>query len=97
MHSIQFPKGLDQETFLRDYWQRRPLLLPAALPGYACPLEPDELAGLACEAELESRLVLEQGGSGPWELRTGPFAPQDFEQLPERRWTLLVQDVASGL
>jgi 50S ribosomal protein L16 3-hydroxylase len=94
---LRFPKGLTPERFLRDYWQRQPLLLRQALPGFDCALEPDELAGLACEAEVESRLVLEKDGASPWELRHGPFAEQSFQNLPDSHWTLLVQDVDKHL
>ena len=81
------------EQFLRDYWQKRPLLIRQAYPGFESPLSPDELAGLACEAEVESRLLLEKGGSKPWELRYGPFNDADFAALPADHWTLLVQEV----
>jgi 50S ribosomal protein L16 3-hydroxylase len=90
---LRFPKGLNTERFLRDYWQRRPLLLSQALPDFVCGLEPDELAGLACEAGVESRLVLEEGGETPWEVHHGPFDDEAFSRLPESHWTLLVQDV----
>ena len=79
--------------FLSDYWQREPVLIRQALPGFAGPLSPEELAGLACEAEVESRLVLAEGGRMPFELRDGPFAAADFQTLPEAGWTLLVQSV----
>ncbi len=89
---LRFPAGIDRVLFLREYWQKRPLLMRAALPPTAFALTPDELAGLACEPELESRIVEELEGGG-WELRHGPFEPTDFAALPEARWTLLVQDV----
>jgi 50S ribosomal protein L16 3-hydroxylase len=89
---LRLPQGLDGETFLRDYWQKQPLLMPAALPTQSFTLTPDELAGLACEPQFESRLILE-GEEGLWEVRQGPFAEADFAALPESHWTLLVQDV----
>ncbi len=95
--ALHFPAGLDSTRFLAEYWQRRPLLLRGALPGFRCPLPADELAGLACEAQVESRLVLENGATGPWELRQGPFDEDAFATLPEDRWTLLVQDVDKHL
>ena len=79
--------------FLDTYWQKRPLLVRDALPDFRSPLSPQELAGLACEDGVESRLVLEEGGEHPWELRHGPFASEDFLDLPETHWTLLVQEV----
>ncbi|MEN8167794.1 MAG: cupin domain-containing protein [Pseudomonadota bacterium] len=94
---LRFPAGLNPENFLTEYWQRKPLLFRQALPGFDCGLQPDELAGLACEGEIESRLVLEKDGQSPWEARHGPFDEQTFSQLPESHWTLLVQDVDKHL
>ncbi len=79
--------------FLRNYWQKKPLLIREALPGFASPLAPEELAGLALEEDVESRLILEKGGAYPWQLRHGPFEEEDFLNLPETHWTLLVQAV----
>lgn len=80
------------ETFLRDYWQKKPLLIRNAFPNFESPIDGDELAGLALEEEVESRLVLEHGTT-PWELRNGPFDEETFATLPESHWTLLVQAV----
>ena len=80
-------------TFLDTYWQTQPLLVRDALPDFRSPLSPQELAGLACEDGVESRIILEEGGEYPWELRQGPFASEDFLDLPETHWTLLVQEV----
>jgi 50S ribosomal protein L16 3-hydroxylase len=77
--------------FLRDHWQRKPLLIREALTAYTSPLSADELAGLALEKEVESRLVESPGGQ--WSLRHGPFEEEDFLALPEQDWTLLVQGV----
>lgn len=85
--------GLTVEEFLREHWQKKPLIIRGALPGFASPLSPEELAGLACEEETSARLILEKGGSRPWELRYGPFAEEEFMGLPEKHWTLLVQEV----
>lgn len=81
---------ISTEDFIRDYWQQKPLLIKQALPGYQSPISPDELAGLALEEDVESRIILEQGKT-PWELRRGPFKEQDFARLPKNKWTLLIQ------
>lgn len=83
--------GLGRERFLREYWQRKPVLLKQALPGFIDPLSPEELAGLACERDVESRLVFTRGKK--WEMKSGPFGTRDFTTLPGRNWTLLVQAV----
>lgn len=90
---LHFPPGLDAASFLRTYWQRKPLLMRAALPGFQSPINAAELAGLACEPGVEARLVLERDGDYPWEVRQGPFDNADFSCLPETHWTLLVQDL----
>ncbi|HSX88770.1 MAG TPA: cupin domain-containing protein [Pseudomonas sp.] len=89
---LQLLGGISAREFMRDYWQKKPLLVRQAVPGFESPISPDELAGLALEEEVESRLVIEHG-ERPWELRRGPFAEDTFATLPERDWTLLVQAV----
>jgi len=93
---LRWPDGLDAAGFLATYWQKRPCLLRDFAPGFASPLSPDELAGLSCEPDVESRIVIEQGTT-PWELRHGPFSAADFAKLGDRGWTLLVQDVDKHL
>lgn len=89
---LQLLGGLTAREFLRDYWQKKPLLVRLAIPDFESPISPDELAGLALEEEVESRLVIEHG-ERPWELQRGPFNEDTFQDLPERDWTLLVQAV----
>ncbi|WP_397378169.1 JmjC domain-containing protein [Pseudomonas sp.] len=89
---LQLLGGLTAREFMRDYWQKKPLLIRQAIPDFESPISPDELAGLALEEEIESRLVIEHGAH-PWVLRRGPFAEDAFAELPERDWTLLVQAV----
>jgi len=92
MLSLNWGK-LSSSDFLYEYWQKKPLLLRQALPHFSSPISADELAGLACETGVESRLVLEKGGQRPWEVRHGPFAEADFTELPATHWSLLVQEV----
>lgn len=93
--STPFPLlgGLSTARFLREYWQKKPLLVRGAFPGFRDPLDPDELAGLSCEDGVESRIVREKGGERPWEVTWGPQAESVFGALPKRGWTLLVQEV----
>lgn len=89
---LQLLGGLTAQEFLRDYWQKKPLLVRQAFTDFENPISPDELAGLSLEEEIESRIVIENG-ERPWEMRRGPFAEDAFSTLPEREWTLLVQAV----
>lgn len=84
---------LTVEEFLRDYWQQKPVLIRNAMPDFEPLLPADELAGLSLEDDIESRLIIEEGKSGPWEIRKGPFTEDDYRSLPENKWTLLVQAV----
>ncbi len=83
--------NFDIETFLRDYWQQKPLLIRNPWAEWQNPLEPDELAGLACEPEVESRLVI--GAQGSWAVEHGPLAKERFAKLGQEPSTLLVQAV----
>jgi 50S ribosomal protein L16 3-hydroxylase len=85
--------GMPATDFLRDYWQKRPLLVRGAFADLKAPLTPEDLAGLACEPGSLSRLVLHDRRKDSYALETGPFAEERFASLPERDWTLLVQDV----
>ncbi len=84
--------GITPQQFFDQYWQKKPLLIRNALADYHSPIAAEELAGLACEEEVESRLVIEQGGSTPWELLCGPFNESTFSKLPSTHWSLLVQE-----
>lgn len=85
--------GLSPRDFLKQHWQKQPLLVRNAFPGFASLLTAEELAGLACEEGVESRLVVQTRKAPGWKLRHGPFEHKDFTKLPRSRWTLLVQDV----
>jgi 50S ribosomal protein L16 3-hydroxylase len=79
--------------FLRDYWQKRPLLIHGAFPQFHNAITPEDLAGLACEEAALARIVLRDARRDRWTLRNGPFSEADFAKLPKSHWTLLVQDV----
>ena len=87
------PLGMAPRAFLRDYWHKRPLLVRGAFPGYVSPVEPEDLAGLACEEGALARIISHDRHRDGWELRTGPFQEEDFPGMPDHDWTLLVQDV----
>lgn len=83
---------LTLEEFLEDYWQKKPVLIRNAWPGFKPLLSAEELAGLSLEEMIESRIVQEHGET-PWQVRSGPFTEADYQALPESHWTLLVQAV----
>lgn len=89
MHLTNF----DIDAFLRDYWQKKPLLIKNPWDAWRDPLEADDLAGLACEEGVESRLVMQTDAGNDWALEHGPFPDTRFGTLGEKQWTLLVQAV----
>jgi 50S ribosomal protein L16 3-hydroxylase len=84
--------GLTVNEFLRDYWQKKPLLVRQAVPGFKGLLDPQQLIGLACRDDVQARLVTHQRKQ--WKLRNEPFEPEDFEGLSKKgQWSVLVQGV----
>lgn len=85
--------GLSAAQFLRDYWQQKPLLVRGSVSDFANPIEPDDLAGLACDPEASARLISGDTEHTDWSVEYGPFEEDRFASLPDRAWTLLVSDV----
>ncbi|MDE2318027.1 MAG: cupin domain-containing protein [Xanthomonadaceae bacterium] len=91
--SARQPLGMPPAQFLRDYWQKRPLLVRNAFPGFVPPIQPEDLAGLACEEGALSRLIRHDEARERWQVKTGPLTEADFAKTGDANWTLLVQDV----
>ncbi|GAB2182299.1 cupin domain-containing protein [Denitratisoma sp. agr-D3] len=80
--------GLSPKQFLAEYWQKKPLLIRNAVPGFTGLLSRDEMFAAARRDDVESRLVSREGGD--WDLRRGPFAAKDLKPR-KHPWTVLVQ------
>jgi 50S ribosomal protein L16 3-hydroxylase len=88
--------GLSPRAFLREHWQKRPLLVRQALPGFAGIVDRDRLLALAARPDAASRLVIEHPRRrARWERHDGPFAALEASMLPPAHWTLLVHGVES--
>ena len=85
--------NINIEKFLAENWQQKPFIIRGAFPEYQSPITAEELAGLSCENDVESRIVSEHHASPKWRLEYGPFKESRFSQLPETHWTLLVQGI----
>jgi len=83
--------GLSSGAFLRGYWQKRPLLVRNALPGFRGVLGEGELARLAADDGVESRLVRRSGAR--WRVEHGPIAGARLARAGGSNWTLLVNGV----
>jgi len=90
-HSLPLLGGLTPQQFMRHYWQRKPLLVRQALPGFKPLLSRAQLFGLAADEAVESRLVVND--EGRWRVRQGPFSRRQLPSLQQRDWTLLLQGV----
>lgn len=86
---MDYQLDLDWNDFLQRYWQKRPVVLKRGFKNFVDPISPDELAGLAMENEVESRLVSNQDGR--WNVSHGPF--ESYDHLGENGWSVLVQAV----
>jgi len=80
---------LSEQEFLTQYWQKKPLLIKQGFNNFEDPIEAEELAGLAMEQSIESRIITNH--QNDWQTHQGPF--EDFELLTDKHSTLLVQAV----
>ncbi len=94
MQQTTNPLGnLTPEHFLKNYWQKKPLVIRQAFPNFQCPISAEELAGLSCEDDVNSRIVIEKDGEHPWQPIFGPMDNSTYEDLPESHWTLVLNDL----
>jgi len=89
---LNWPQDLDESRFLAEYWQQKPLLLRNAFENFDNPLDPNELAGLACEEDSNARYI-EHTGNNEWRLCAGPLSEDFFDDVSGNEWSLLVSDV----
>ena len=82
---------LTPAQFLAEYWQKKPLLIRGAIPDFTGLLSPNELAGLACEEDVQARIIKLK--KSKWSVVQSPFDEAVFAKLPKSDWTLLVQSV----
>ena len=95
MQRMKTPKtllgGLSVQEFLRDYWQKKPLLIRGALPDFSGLMSPKELIRLASSDDVQARIVTRR--QGKYDLSHSPFSSKDFKGLDKTDWTVLVQSV----
>jgi len=92
---LQLLGGLSPATFMRRHWQKKPLVIRQAIPGFTAPLDRAELFDLAAQDDVQSRLVIQTPDTPakPWRLKQGPFGRKNLPALKQPGWTLLVQGV----
>ena len=90
-HALPLLAGLSPAQFMRRYWQKKPLLVRAAIPSFLPLLSRSELFQLATSDAVESRLIVKN--SKGWRMKNGPFPARGLPPLKQEGWTLLVQGV----
>ncbi len=88
-------KAFLSSEFKKDYWQEKPFFMPAAIDFEDDDIDVNELAGLALEEDVESRLIeqTEPLSNLQFKLSNGPFTEDQLTVLPQSHWTLLIQAV----
>ncbi|WP_027996612.1 JmjC domain-containing protein [Simplicispira psychrophila] len=89
--SLPLLGGLSAAQFMRRHWQKKPLLVRQAIPGFVPPVLRTGVFALAAQDGVESRLV--QQVDGAWKVQSGPFTRRALPPLQRPNWTLLVQGV----
>jgi len=77
------------EHFMACYWQQKPVVIRQGFEQFQDLISPNDLAGLAMEDAVESRLVYKQDDQ--WQAETGPF--ESYKRFGKTGWTLIVQAV----
>ena len=87
---------LSKQDFLTNYWQQKPLVIRGAFADFEMPFSAEELAGLACDTDAPSRIIVEKGLAPdfkPWTTKHSPFTDEDFINTPDTHWSFLVNDL----
>jgi 50S ribosomal protein L16 3-hydroxylase len=92
---LQLLGGLAPKAFMQRHWQKKPLVIRQAIPGFISPLNRTDLLDLAAQDEVQSRLVAQASADGkqPWRFKHGPFNRKALPPFKQPGWTLLVQGV----
>lgn len=93
--------GMSPAKFMRDYWQKKPLLIRQAILGVQSPIERSKLFALAESEDVESRLIVKTDGAAKkskkagadagWRMSHGPMNRRSLPAMSQPGWTLLVQ------
>ena len=89
MQNLTLLGGRTPAVFLRDYWQKKPLLVRQAIPGLTPVVSTEALFALAAGDEVEARMVRRNGKR--WDMTHGPIAGLPKTAPHSGDWTLLLQ------
>ena len=83
--------GLTPRQFMKHYWQKKPLLVRNAIPGFEPCVDRAQLVALAAQEGVESRLIVDSAKG--WKMKQGPFSKRSLPPFAQAKWTFLVQGV----
>jgi 50S ribosomal protein L16 3-hydroxylase len=83
--------GLSPSQFMKRHWQKKPLLVRNAIPGFIPCVGRADLVAMAGEEGVESRLIVDSPKG--WKMRHGPFTKRGLPPFSQKKWTFLVQGV----
>jgi 50S ribosomal protein L16 3-hydroxylase len=83
--------GLTPSQFMKRHWQKKPLLVRNAIPGFVPCVGRSDLVALAGEEGVESRLIIDSVKG--WKMKHGPFPKRSLPPFSQKKWTFLVQGV----
>jgi len=94
-HLITLESLPSASDFYALYWNRQPFFVQGAIPeaDFENLIAAEELAGLALEDEPQSRMVKTAPDYKDWSCHYGPFSEDDFAEIGDENWSLLVQNV----
>ncbi|WP_396435212.1 JmjC domain-containing protein [Limnohabitans sp.] len=83
--------GMSPNQFMKRHWQKKPLLVRQAMPGFVPCVGRSDLMALAGQEGVESRLIVDSPKG--WQMKHGPFSKRGLPPLSQKKWTFLVQGV----
>ena len=83
--------GLTPSQFMKRHWQKKPLLVRNAIPGFVPCVDRADLVALAGKEGVESRLIVDSPKG--WKMKHGPLPKRSLPPFSQKKWTFLVQGV----
>lgn len=83
--------GLTPAQFMKRHWQKKPLLVRNAIPGFVPCVNRSDLVALAGQEGVESRLIVDSAKG--WRMKQGPLTKRSLPSFSQKKWTFLVQGV----
>lgn len=87
---INFLGTLSKEEFLKDYWEKKPLLIKNAVASIESYATSEEIKELSYDEDFETRIVYNKNNGQEFSVKHGPLTASDFNQ---KSWTLICHNL----